>query len=83
MGDKVAIRVGGRLRFPDGLTRDVLTEVKNVSYQAFTRQLKDYLAFAKESGLRFDLWVRKGTELSKPIAKAVEDGLINIRYITQ
>ena len=65
IGEKTAIRVGGRLlRFPDGinLAEGTLSEVKNVASQSFTRQLNDYLGYARENNLRFDLWIREGTQ---------------------
>lgn len=47
-------------------------------------RLKDSLAYAQQSGLRFDLYVRGGanpTTLSKPLAAAIRNGDIGLRYI--
>jgi len=81
IGEKVAIRVAGRTRIPDGLTNTVLTEVKNVKSLSHTRQLRDFASYAQGNGLRFDLWVRKGAELSGPLQQAIRNGSINLRII--
>jgi hypothetical protein len=81
IGPKVAIDVAGRTRIPDGLTRTVLSEVKNVSSLSYTQQLRDFAAHASANGLRFDLWVRPTTRLSGPLAQEVANGAINLRYI--
>ena len=44
---KQAVRIGGRIRKPDFLSNSLLKEVKNVKYQAYTKQLSDYLHYAK------------------------------------
>lgn len=79
IGPKTSIRVGARARIPDGLTGSVLTEVKNVKALSFTRQLRDFTQYAADNGLRFDLWVRQGAELSGPLKDAISSGLINLR----
>lgn len=81
IGEKVLIRVGGRDRIPDGLTRTVLSEVKNVSSLSYTQQLRDFATYASQNGLRFDLWVRPTTRLSGPLAQEVANETINLRYI--
>ncbi|HEX6573936.1 MAG TPA: putative toxin [Gemmatimonadaceae bacterium] len=81
IGEKIAIRVGGRTRIPDGLTNMVLTEVKNVRSLSYTQQLRDFTSYAQSKGLRFDLWVRKGAELSGPLQQAIRNGAINLRII--
>ena len=84
IGPKEAIEVAGRARIPDGITRTVLSEVKNVARLSFSLQLRDYSAHAAANGLRFDLWVRpgtRGTALSGPLSRAIADGLINLRFI--
>ena len=65
---KTKITVNGRTRFPDAITEDVVKEVKNVKYQGFTKQLKDYIQWANDNGRRVELYVRPngGTTLSKP-----------------
>jgi RHS repeat-associated protein len=81
IGPKVAIRVAGRTRIPDGITKTVLTEVKNVKTLSYTQQLRDFASFASANGLRFDLWVRRGTSLSQPLIDAINAGTINLRFI--
>lgn len=81
IGLKQAIQVNGRMRIPDGLTATVLSEVKNVASQSFTRQLRDFSQYAVQNGLRFDLYTRPSTILSRPLQQAVQDGLINLRTI--
>ncbi|WP_179251328.1 RHS repeat-associated core domain-containing protein [Enemella evansiae] len=84
IGPKETRVVNGRTRIFDGLNRFAVSEVKNVKYQAFTQQLKDSLAYAQSSGLRFDLYVRGGsnpTVLSGPLGAAIRNKLIRLRYI--
>jgi hypothetical protein len=81
IGPKEAIKVAGRTRIPDGLTRTVLSEVKNVKSLSFTQQLRDFSSFAQQTGRRFDLFVRPGTQLSGPLQQAVQQGTINLRFI--
>lgn len=73
----MAIEMSGRLRIPDGLTNTVLSEVKNVQRLSFTQQLRDYLAFAEEHGLRFDLWYRPGAHMSPRLEQAIAEGRVN------
>jgi hypothetical protein len=77
IGEKVAIKIGGRTRYPDGLLSGVLSEVKNVRSLSYTSQLRDYAAYASQNGLRFDLYVRPTTVLSGPLLDAIESGAIN------
>ena len=83
IGPKEFIRINGRGRIPDGLTRTALSEVKNVESLSFTRQLRDFADYAKQTGRRFDLYVRPDTKLSPPLSDAVGDKLINLRQIPQ
>jgi hypothetical protein len=84
IGPQGYITSGGRILKPDGMTLNVISEVKNsakaIPRQAWTRQLRSYAAVANGRGLRFDLWLRQGTELSGPLKQAVENGLVNIRF---
>ncbi len=83
IGKKLPILVNGRIRIPDGVLGPVITEVKNVGYQAFTRQLRDLAQVASETenGM-FNLWVRNSTRLSGPLQAAWRAGLVNIeRFI--
>ena len=81
IGPRKAIEINGRKRVPDGVTETVLTEVENVKRLSFTKQLKDYLAIAQERGLRFDLFVRRDTRMSKQLKEALKKKLIHLRYI--
>ena len=83
IGPKTSISVAGRTRIPDGLDLELgrLSEVKNVQSLSYTRQLRDFAAYARENGLRFDLWVRPTTRLSGPLLDVIETGTINRRFI--
>lgn len=81
VGPKVPITVGGRGRIPDGLTDSTLTEVKNVASLSYTRQIRDFEAYAQQSGRTFDLFVRPGARLSGPLREADASGRINVREI--
>lgn len=81
IGDKARIGINGRNRIPDGLTADVLTEVKNVNSLSFTRQLRDFADYAQDTGRQFDLFVRPDTRLSGPLQEAMEAGRVNLRLI--
>ena len=77
------ITVNGRTRIPDILNRAqrVIGEVKNVNYQAYTQQLRDYVTYAQRNGYRFELHVRggrNGTKLSGPLQQAVNQGIIKL-----
>jgi len=77
IGDKVPVDINGRVRIPDGLTDETLSEVKNVAKQSFTQQLRDYLDFAQQTGRSFDLYTRPTTTFSGPLQDAIDSGLIN------
>lgn len=51
----------GRTRIVDGLRDDAVSEVKNVSRQSLTRQLRDNVDFARAPGRRLDLYARSNT----------------------
>ena len=82
-GPKTGIRIPGtnQLRFPDALTDTTLTEVKNVAYQSYTQQLRDYATFAAQNWLDFQLWVRPSTGLSGPLMDAINSGDIILNFI--
>jgi RHS repeat-associated protein len=71
----------GTYRIPDGLSSGVISEVKNVARQGLTAQLQDFMAYAQANGMRFDLYVRETTELSRPLQAAIRQGLVNLRRI--
>lgn len=79
IGEKVAVRINGRLRIPDGINdvQRTLGEIKNVDKLSYTRQLRDYSTYAQKEGYRFDLYTRSGTKLSGPLKQAIDNGLIN------
>ena len=84
IGPKATVVVGGRTRILDGLNAQAVSEVKNVSYQAYTQQLRDSLLYAQQNGLRFDLYVRVGanpTILSGPLETAIRSGDITLKAI--
>ncbi|WP_040598244.1 putative toxin [Patulibacter medicamentivorans] len=81
IGPKARITVGGRGRIPDGLTRVTLSEVKNTASLSYTRQLRDFEQYARQTGRTFDLFVRPGARLSGPLLDARAAGRINIREI--
>ena len=66
---------------PDGLTPSTLTEVKNVARLSLTNQLRDFAAFARATGRAFDLFVRKTTELTKPLQEFIRKEGININFL--
>jgi Restriction endonuclease fold toxin 7 len=65
-------------RIPDELNSSLPGEVKNVSRLSYTNQLRDFSAYASGNGLQFNLYVRSGTQLSRPLQLAVDSGTINL-----
>lgn len=65
-------------RIPDQLLPDMnlLSEVKNVAYQAYTSQIKDFLLYAQGKGYEFELTVRENTAFSKPLQALIDAGQI-------
>ena len=74
---KKPIQINGRTRIPDAMTDTTLTEVKNVKYISNTQQLRDFAAFANDTGRSLELWVRPTTR----IAKTVIDAGWHINYL--
>jgi hypothetical protein len=81
IGPKESFQINGLTRVPDGTTLTTLSEVKNVAYQAWTAQLRDYSQIAQRSGLKFNLYVRPGATLSSPLVDAEANGFVNIFHI--
>ena len=87
IGPKVAIKIRNSTRTPDGLTSDVLSEIKNVGYQGFTSQVSDYSDIVELTDRRFDLYVRGPnapggkTRLSGPLQAEINKGRIHLKYI--
>lgn len=73
---KTAIRVEGRLRFPDRLTSTLLEESKNVRRLYLSRQLKDYILYAKQKEMQMMLHTRMTTNISKPLQRFIDEGVI-------
>jgi hypothetical protein len=69
------------MRFPDELTRDALTEVKNVKSLNFTRQLRDYLSHAQSNNLDMILYTRPNTVMSGPLRQAINNNSIIHKYL--
>ncbi len=76
------VEVNGRNRFPDFYNEKehLVVEVKNVEKQSYTLQLRDYVQLAQDNGTVLILYVRKNTVLTGPLQKAVNQGLIELRY---
>lgn len=70
-------------RVPDILdtTEGIIGEVKNVKYQALTSQIRDDIAYAQQTGMRFELWINKSTRLSGPLKQAAQDGEVLVKTI--
>ncbi|MGO9690314.1 MAG: putative toxin [Syntrophobacteraceae bacterium] len=87
IGPKTTIKVGYRRLTPDGLTPDVLSEIKNRGYQGFTNQLSGYSDFAEQTNRRFDIYFRGpnapggATRLSGPLQDEISKGRINLMFI--
>ena len=81
IGPKATRVINGRTRFFDGLTDDAVSEVKNVKSLSYTRQLRDYADYASANGLRLDVYVRVGTRVSGPLARADLDPASPINII--
>jgi hypothetical protein len=84
-GPKVGIRISGSdlQRFPDFLDEfaKVRIEVKNAAYVRLTPQLRFYLAFCRENGYEFRLYVRQATTLSRELQQLIESGEIKLMRI--
>jgi len=70
-----------KFRIPDELTDTTLREVKNVAKLDRLSQLKDYAAFAKETGREFVLDVRKNTVFTPRVEKFIKDNNVTVRRI--
>ena len=69
--NKEIFKVNGKGRIPDFIdnNKKIIYEVKNVKYQAYTAQIKDYQRIASELGYKLKIVVREGdaTEISKKL----------------
>ncbi|MEP6733819.1 MAG: putative toxin [bacterium] len=68
-------------RIPDGLSGSTLSEVKNVGKLNLTNQLKDFAAYAQQTGRAFELYVRGSTTLSGPLQQFIQDNNILLRIL--
>lgn len=61
------------IRIPDELDHAgrAIGEVKNKAYQALTSQMKDTIAYAKNTGYALTLTLRESTRLSVPLQNAL------------
>ncbi|MFT3684294.1 MAG: RHS repeat-associated core domain-containing protein [Phycisphaerales bacterium] len=87
-GTKNTIKIGapsGRAnyRIPDRLNRAgrIAGEIKDVRYQYWSSQLDDILAYAKARGYKFEIWLRKGAEISEELAKKIRERQVIRRVI--
>lgn len=78
IGSKTPFLINGRARIADGLNdiAKTISEVKNVGYQYYSTQLKDYVDYASQAGLQFQLFVRNSTKLSPQLQQAIDQGKI-------
>lgn len=65
------ISVGGRGRRPDGVSRDEITEMKASMDLSLTGQIRDYISYAQQEGIRFKLYAPAGTRLSGPLQETI------------
>jgi hypothetical protein len=61
---------------PDILKATMIGEAKNVARQSLSRQLRTYVQIAQARGVPFVLHMRADTIMTKPLQKAIADGLI-------
>jgi hypothetical protein len=62
-------------RYPDGYDEatGTLSEAKNVAYQGYTKQLRDYVAIAERENMNFVLYITESTVLSAPLQIALAE----------
>ncbi|MEO0249526.1 MAG: putative toxin [candidate division WOR-3 bacterium] len=82
-GPKTRIEVApNKFRIPDEVREGIsLTEVKNVKSLSFTRQLRDYYQYCQDKNLKFVLYTRKNTQLSKALQELIQQGKIELRFL--
>lgn len=74
----VSLSGSAKYRIPDALNHITKTigEVKNVAYQALTKQIGDFVSYAESAGYEFTLYVRSNTILSKPLQNLIDTGKV-------
>lgn len=75
-GPKSSIKINGRTRFPDRLTKSTLEEIKNVKHLSFTSQLKDFYDYAAKNKLKMIIYTRSNTTFSKPLQQMFDSNKI-------
>jgi hypothetical protein len=61
-----------------------MVEVKNVGGTLpFSKQLRDFGEYATEKGTDLTVVIPKGTDISKPLREAVEDGRLTIKTLEE
>ncbi|UYQ95590.1 putative toxin [Chitinophaga horti] len=73
--------VTGKPRIADGSNSRQLQETKDVLYQHLSRQLKDGIQHAKNTGREFVLWLREGYKVSKTLKEEATKGNVIIKTI--
>ena len=58
-----------------------ISEVKNVNTLSLTNQLKDFVAYAQQSGYTFKLWTRSTTKIAQPLQNLLNNGQIIQRIL--
>jgi RHS repeat-associated protein len=83
IGPATEFVVNGRTRIADGINivANTISEVKNVAYQYYSTQLKDYVAFAQNQGSQFQLFLRNPNAISPQLRQAVDAGLVKLGVI--
>ncbi|MDD4680223.1 MAG: putative toxin [Clostridia bacterium] len=66
-----------KYRIPDGLDAKNLIEVKNVRYQGYTSQIKDFHLYSKANDLNFTLYTRKDTVISRTLKELINGDIIH------
>jgi len=71
--------INGRTRILDNIDKaGNIYESKNVAYLADTRQIKDFVAFAKQMSVNAYLTVRDTTKISAPLQQKIQNGEIKV-----
>ena len=68
-------------RIADNLERTRVGEAKSMNYVSLTKQIRDYVDLAAQTGRQFILRVWQGTKLSKPLQALVNSGKITLEEI--
>ncbi len=70
-------------RIPDVLDQagGVIGEIKNVGSLSYSSQLRDFVAYAQQTGLRFELTVRPTTQLTGPLQEMISRGNIFLHFL--